>query len=217
MNRKQKRGVALTFRQTVGAATIALATLGCSTAYAGTIYNYSFDGSNSDGSYTATVSLFTQGGQALSGGGSITGGGLSGTQSLTLVTLSSPGAQNDGGGRLGYSSAGGTDWFGADTVIPIDVNGLIFAMGPGPVGNETSQQFDVYNNGDNTYDAAFFGAANEGIAPLYWEYNDPVSVSLTTSEVPVPEPATWAMLVLGLFGIGLMARCARRREAVAVA
>ncbi len=89
-------------------------------------------------------------------------------------------------------------------------------MGPGPVGYETSQQFDVYNNGDNTYDAAFFGAANEGIAPLYWEYNDPVSVSLTTSEVPVPEPATWAMLVLGLFGIGFMART-RRKEAVAVA
>ena len=90
-------------------------------------------------------------------------------------------------------------------------------MGPGPVGYGTSQQFDVYNNGDDTYSAGFFGTAAAGIAPSYWEYNDPVNVSLTTSEVPVPEPATWAMFFLGLFGIGFMVRSARRKEAVVVA
>jgi len=131
-----------------------------------------------------------------------------------LVTLNSPGVENVGGGLLGYRSNDGTDWFGADTAVPIDTNGLIFAMGPGPVGFGTSQQFDVYNNGDNTFSAGFFGAANTGTAPGYWEYNLPVNVSLTTSEVP--EPATWAMFFLGLLGTGFLVRSARRKEAVVV-
>jgi hypothetical protein len=215
--KKQKQGIALTFRQTIGAAAIAIATFGCGAAHAATMYDYTFNGSNSYGSFSATVSLFTEGGQAISGGGSITGGGLTGPQSLTLVTLSSPGVQNDGGGLLGYSSIGGADWFDAGTAVPIDTDGLIFAMGPGPVGNQTSQQFDVFNNGDDTYGAAFFGSANPGIAPHYYEIGDPVSVSLTTSEVPVPEPATWAMFILGLFGIGFMVRGARRKEVAATA
>jgi len=105
-----------------------------------------------------------------------------------LVTLNGLAVENVGGGLLGYRSNDGTDWFGAGTVVPIDTNGLIFAMGPGPVGFGTSQQFDIYNNGDNTFSAGFFGAANVGIAPGYWENNLPVKDSLTTSEVP--EPAT---------------------------
>ena len=85
--------IALRFSQIIGAAAIVCATLSGSAAYAGTIYNYTFDGQNNHGSYTATVSLFSQGGQALSGGGSITGGGLTGSQSLTLITLNSPGVE----------------------------------------------------------------------------------------------------------------------------
>ena len=74
-NRGTKKRIVLKFRQTFGAAVFALTTLGWSTADAGVIYNYSFDGSNSHGSYSATVSLFSQGGQVISGSGSITGGG----------------------------------------------------------------------------------------------------------------------------------------------
>jgi len=202
----------LKVRNTLGAGAIALITLGLSSAYAGTVYDYTFDGSNSHGSYTATVSLFSESGQAISGGGSITGGGLTHTESLKLVTLASPGVENDGGGLLGYRSNDGTDWYDADTTVPIDTNGLIFAIGPGPVGYETSQQFDIWNNGNNTYSAGFFGAPKAGITPGYWEYNEPVNVSLTTKS-DVPEPATWAELLFGMFAIAFMVHGKRRKEA----
>lgn len=187
-------------------------TLGLGTAFAGPIYNYTFTGANSAGAYTATVSLNTSGGQAISGTGSLTGVGFTGPQSLTLVTLSSPGVEIEGGGFLGYRSNDGTDWTGADTAVPIDTSGLIFALG-GPVGFGTSQQFDVYDAGGGVFNAGFFGKAIPGSAPTFWEYNQPVSVSYTVNAVP--EPATWAMLLTGLVGFGFMMRRGRRKQAVA--
>lgn len=165
------------------------------------IYNLAGD-VNSD-PYTAHVSLDVSGVNAISGTGTITGAGLTGTQSLTLITLASPGVENDGGGLLGYRSNDGTDVFDADTAVPIDANGLIFAIGPNPVGFETSQQFDVYSAGDNNYDAGFFGKATAGVAPAYYSYNDPVNLTVSA----VPEPATWTAM---LFGFGLVGAAIRR-------
>ena len=89
-------------------------------------------------------------------------GAASITWRASLVTLSSPGVEDDGGGLLGYRSNDGTDWFNAGTAVPIDGNGLIFAIGPNPVGFGTSQQFDIYSDGAGGYEVAFFGAAQAG-------------------------------------------------------
>jgi len=148
--------------------------------------------------FTATFSLTVAGGQAASGTGTISGGGLTGAQSLTLITLSSPGVEDDGGGLLGYRSNDGTDWFDADTAVPIDGNGLIFAIGPNPVGFGTSQQFDIYSVGAGAYDVGFFGKAAASVAPAYYVYNIPVDVSVSAA----PEPSTWAMMLLGFAGLG---------------
>ena len=191
-------------------AALGLSLLGATQANASVVM-YDFNGAVNGDPYSAQVSLDVSGGQATSGMGSITGAGLTGTQSLTLVTLASPGVENDGGGLLGYRSNDGTDVFDADTSVPIDANGLIFAIGPNPVGYETSQQFTVYKVGAG-YDAGFFGAASS-VAPQYYSFNDAVSVAIAA----VPEPATWAMMLLGFFGLGAALRMSRRRQPAIVA
>jgi hypothetical protein len=170
---------------------------------------YSVSGSVNGDPFTASFSLTVSGGQATGGTGAISGGGMTGTQSLTLVTLATPGVENDGGGLLGYRSNDGTDWFGAGTAVPIDGNGLIFAIGPNPVGFGTSQQFDIYSVGPGAYDVGFFGKAEPGIAPAYWTYNVPVDVSVSA----VPEASTWAMMLIAFAGMGVAGYGAQRRKA----
>jgi hypothetical protein len=173
---------------------------------AAVIYNFAGD-VNSD-PYTARVSLDVSVGNAISGTGTITGAGLTGTQSLTLITLASPGVENDGGGLLGYRSNDGTDWFDADTAVPVDSNGLIFAIGPNPVGFSTSQQFDVYNVGGSNYDAGFFGKATAEEAPAFYSYNDPVNLVVSA----VPEPAMWTVMLLDLGIVGATIRRTRAKR-----
>jgi hypothetical protein len=169
-------------------------------------------GTSSVDPFTAIFSLDVSGGHAISGTGTISGGGLTSPETLTLITLSSPGVENDGGGLLGYRSNDGTDWYDADTAVPIDANGLIFAIGPGSVGFETSQQFDIYNNGNNTFDVGFFGKNEPGIAPNYYSYNIPVNVTVT------PLPSAWTMLIAGFIGlVGFVAYGEKKRHAAATA
>jgi hypothetical protein len=179
-------------------------------------YDYTFTGSVSGAPFTAQVVVDETNGNADRGTGTISGGGLTGTQDLTLVTLLSPGVENDGGGLLGYRSNDGTDWFDADTVVPIDANGLIFAMGPAPgptVGFGTSQQFDVYA-GCSGFCAGFFGSASS-VAPAYYSYSIPVAESLAITAVP--EPATWAMMLMGVGAVGSAMRGQRKKQGLAIA
>jgi hypothetical protein len=173
---------------------------------------YNFTGIVNGDPFAVTFSLVVSGGNAISGSGTISGGGLASPESLTLITLASPGVENDGGGLLGYRSNDGTDWFNADTAVPIDGNGLIFAMGPGPVGVGTSQQFDIYSVGPNSYDGGLFGSAQAGVAPHEYAYNIPLNGGVA----PVPEPSTWAMLMVGFGGLGFAAfRKGQRARALA--
>lgn len=172
---------------------------------------YNVSGSVNGYGFNAVFSLTVVGGHATAGTGAISGGGLDTLESLTLVTLSSPGVEDDGGGLLGYRSNDGTDWYNAGTAVPIDENGLIFAIGPNPVGFGTSQQFDIYSDGAGGYEVAFFGAAQAGVAPAYYAYNIPVSVSVSG----VPEASTWSMMVLAFGGLAAVGGIRIRRARAA--
>jgi hypothetical protein len=74
-------------------------------------------------------------------------------------------------------------------------------------------------NGDTVY-----GAEGNGVIQFTGGWVSSISWTTPVNEVyydftvaAVPEPATWAMFLLGFFGIGFMVRGARRKNAVAIA
>jgi hypothetical protein len=142
--------------------------------------------------YTADIILDVSGGLASSGTGTLSGaltGLLGGPQTLTLVTPSTPGAESP----LGYRSTTGTDLFGVDTVVPADNNGLLFIIGT-PLGFGLNPLFAFWSDpgAGAVFSGTEFGATD-------WASSSVSSVS------PVPEPSTWAMMILGFFGVGFMA------------
>jgi hypothetical protein len=161
-------------------------------ASADSIYDWTFTG----GGVTASGTLDVSGGQAVSGTGTIAGGGLSGSESLTLVTLSTPGVNNLGGGNLSYRFGGGTDLIG-DTVYNssapyVDSNGLVFLVGgPGSTG------FNLWSTGATSY-TGFLASTS-----LY----EGVGGTMTSTPVPLP-----AALPLFLFGVAALGALGRRRK-----
>lgn len=149
--------------------------------------------------YSADVFLNVTGGVATSGTGTLTGAitGLTGGQpeTLTLVTASTPGAENP----LGYRSSTGTDLFGVDTVVPPDNNGLLFIIGSGPFGPGLNSLFAFWSDpgAGAIFSGTPFGATDFGSANI----------------TAVPEPSTWAMMMLGFFGLGFMAYRRSRKTA----
>ncbi len=150
-------------------------------------FDFSADG------LTASGTLVVSGTQAISGTGTITGPALGGTQTLTLVTLATPGVHNLGGGNLSYRFGGGTDLIG-DTYIDytaspiVDDNGLVFLVG-GP--NDTG--FNLWSDSPTAYTG--FVASNT----LYNAYNGTMTAQDPPS--PAPEPASLALFGAGLFGL----------------
>lgn len=160
--------------------------------------------------YTAQVSLTVSGGFAVSGSGTITDAAFGGTQALTLVTAALPDVEG-GPGNFGYRSNRGDDFFGFDSAVPITSSGgLLFVIGTtSPVWGK-DVLFGIYGDGKGGYQSGFFGQFGSG--PREWGYNIPASVSPTVTGVSaVPEPSTWAMVILGFLGLGLLARRGSRR------
>jgi hypothetical protein len=149
---------------------------------------------------TATGTLDIEGGQAVSGSGSLSA--PYGADTLSLLTFSSPGVNDAGNGNFSYRFGGGTDLIG-DTAFPIDGNGLIFAVStPSDPGLDLG--LNIWSTGGQTYAAFVAGNALPGAPPadiIYQQIND-VSVTFTAA---VPEPSTWAMMILGFCGLGFMA------------
>jgi hypothetical protein len=153
--------------------------------------------------YTADVFLDVTGGVATSGTGTLSGAivGLLGgtTQSLTLVTASTPGAENP----LGYRSSTGTDLFNVDTVVPADNNGLLFIIGPPPFGPNLNPLFAFWSDPGA---GAIFSGTQFGAT-------DFASVNISA----VPESSTWAMMLLGFAGLGFMGYRRKSKPALMVA
>jgi hypothetical protein len=155
-------------------------------------------------SYTAHATLDVSGGFAASGSGTINDAALGGNQNLTLITAPTPGTV------FNYRSNAGDDAIGLDNAVPLTGAGLLFAIGNNPIGNSQDLIFNVYSNGSGGYSALFFGYLNPetpNFPPKEYGYRLEASVTLTAA---VPEPSTWAMMLLGFAGVGFTAY--RRRN-----
>jgi hypothetical protein len=71
---------------------------------------------------------------------------------------------------------------------------------PNALGNTVGAHIAVCDTTDPTHCAQFTGFATNG-----------------TGRVPVPEPATWALMLVGFGGLGAVLRSQRRRQRLAIA
>ena len=112
-----------------------------------------------------------------------------------LITTSSPGNE---GTPIGYRANDGTDYFNTGQAYPIDTLGLLFDVNTTTPVWGAYPLFAVWSNtlGDG-YSAAFTGVV-DGVE----YYNIQGSAALATSSSAVPEPSTWAMMLLGFAGLG---------------
>jgi PEP-CTERM motif len=118
------------------------------------------------------------------------GAGLPGVVNFNVVTIDNYGAST------GWRAGDGTDLFGGDTSYAIDTNGLVFnsaAWGAGYV-------FGVYSDGAGGYQDALFGPGGKG---NFYSYNVPITFSEVAAQTSgVPEPSTWALMLMGFAGLG---------------
>jgi hypothetical protein len=166
------------------------------------------------GDVTASGTLDVSGGQAtdcIACTVSWTGDG-GGSASLTLLTFSSPLAQNIGGGQLNGVFIGGNA--SGDTTFPIDGDGLVFIVGtPGPGSSSTginAAGFNIWWNGGTSY--SLYLTAPYGYTAGTASFTEVSEVGAT------PLPPTWMLLVAGFIGLGLFAhRGSKARFALASA
>ncbi len=199
-------------RLAVATAVIVGATLGLPAANANVIYN--FGGDFGPPAFTATVSLNVVGGQALSGTGTITFG--ANNFDLTLITLTTDGGNGNYGGQTGFRDNHGTDIFGGDTAIPVDGNGLIFAISNNPLWGQDAL-FAAWDKGDGTL--AFLISGTLANVFDVWVKTSVGSgdMALTGSELSqTPLPAALPLFAGGLGALGLLG-WRRKKKAAASA
>src|ERR1700722_1731808 len=170
---------------------------------------YSFDGSSMIPAFTAGITLDVQSGQAISGTGSINFSGsifdLNLITPSTIVNETSP-------GPVGFRDNHGTDLGGADTIVPIDgaCCGLLFAITNNPVPGHDAL-FNVWSNGGNSFGFLFSGT----LPNVFDVFLNQGAGTGTVSAVP--EPSTWAMMLLGFAGVGFMAYRRKSKPALMAA
>ena len=91
-------------------------------------------------------------------------------------------------------------------------------VGLNPNQNHGFDNFNPYINGTGTFTLACLGCTSSSTL-------SDVSISFGTNGfsvpadpvVAVPEPSTWAMMILGFFGVGFMAYRRKRQDAFRIA
>lgn len=141
------------------------------------------------GSFSGEITLDVEGGQAISGSGEINILGLTNAP-IVLITTATAGDENP---PVGFRANDGTDLLGANTNIPIDTVGLLFDVG---TTTAVSGAFPLLNLAAGAGNSEFDGVVN---GTEYFLATGTATISA------VPEPATWAMMILGFFGLGFMA------------
>jgi hypothetical protein len=177
-----------------------------------------------NGSILATASLNVENGQAISGTGEISGGGLVGVLPMTYIfpsaapaPLETTSASDCIQGAAGCYDVGvfscGCSLVDEDTVfaigarIPIDVDGIAFQVG----GPKLNYALALYDAGDGTVGAVLVGDASPQSSILI---SGLPGGALTYQSVP--EPPTLVLLFVGLIGLTIcnprLARAAAGRN-----
>jgi hypothetical protein len=156
-----------------------------------TIVDLTISGSLDGHSYTGTLSLDVTDGQATSGTGTLSILGFTNAP-LVLITTSSPGNE---GNPVGYRANDGTDYFNTGKAYPIDTRGLLFDVNTTTPVWGAYPLFAIWSNTSQ----AGYSAAVTGVVDGVEYYNIQGSAALSSA---VPEPSTWAMLLVGFVGLG---------------
>ena len=137
-------------------------------------------------------------------------GDLDAASALEAALMASP-YSNDPNDILGYSPTSeshGDPLLGAlKILIPFEIDSSANHTGVVSWSFAITRDQGVQGEGFLEY------ASNYDVSGPYANY----SVYSVWTPVSVPEPATWAMLLVGLFGIGFMTRGTRHKRAVATA
>jgi hypothetical protein len=141
------------------------------------------------GSFSGEITLDVEGGQAISGSGEINILGLTNAP-IVLITTATAGDENP---PVGFRANDGTDLLGANTNIPIDAVGLLFDV---DTTMAVSGAFPLLNLAAGAGNSEFDGVVN---GTEYYLATGTATISA------VPEPSTWAMMILGFCGVGFMA------------
>jgi hypothetical protein len=187
-----------------------------SAAHADTFYDWNWIGG--DG-VSASGTFDVLNGYVQSATGTITGGGLGTTGTLSLITANSPGviskpdSANPTPGSFVFQDGNG-DNFEGDTAFSssnpwVDYYGLVLAvsgagLGTGTTRGESNYAFNIWSNAANNWQASLGG---NGGAPGQVDATNQFG-TLTVTAVPLP--AALPLLLCGLGGFGFLA--ARRRQ-----
>jgi hypothetical protein len=184
-------------------------------ANADTIYDWSWSGG--DG-VSASGTLDVSNGFVQSVAGTIAGGGLGGSGSLSLITASSPGVisnpdpANSTPGSFVFQDGNG-DNFEGDTAFSssspwVDFYGLVMAVSGSGLGTTirggSNYAFNIWSDGPGVWQASLGG---NGGTPEQVDATNQFG-TLTVSAVPLP--TALSLLLSGLGGFGALA--ARRRN-----
>jgi hypothetical protein len=180
----------MTIRTWLASAAIAGALAAPGVANATTV-DLTISGSLDGHSYTGTLSLDVTDGQATSGTGTLSILGFTNAP-LVLITTSSPGNE---GNPVGYRANDGTDYFNTGKAYPIDTRGLLFDVNTTTPVWGAYPLFAIWSNTSQ----AGYSAAVTGVVDGVEYYNIQGSAALSSA---VPEPSTWAMLLVGFVGLG---------------
>ncbi len=161
----------------------------------------------------ASAMLGVEGGQAISGTGTISGGGLVGTLPMTLIfpgaapapLIATPAADCFPGAvgcydvslfSCGCSFVGEDTVFNVGAAIPVDVGGISFQVG----GSALNYGFALYDAGDGTV-----GEILVGDAPPQPSIEIVTQGGVLEART-VPEPASLALLGVGVIATGVVGR-----------
>jgi PEP-CTERM motif len=176
-----------------------------------TLYQWSFTDDTANG-ITASGTVDVAGGFAVSGSGTLLDPNQGINSSIALASAGSgPGGVGPIGNSYGHFASGGDQIFDnafntANLANPLTGDGLEFLATPFPNDTHLATGFNLWGNGGGS----FTGYVETPNNLIYQVDNG----TATFSVAAVPEPSTWAMMILGFAGVGFMAYRRKSKSAL---